>query len=218
MQTEEELVILRSEETEGQAGIGGEGAEAFEKELTGQTKGIEDNVASQVKVPQRYLAEIKSENVMSNADAEFEIPDVPGIKTKKVKARFFTQGDYDTVNEALFEGEKLWDRDYEAMAATRGFTISELNKRLEMLENEKANGIDGDAPYGDTDRTLNDRIEETKMLLDAAEAEGILVPVWDFFGTQTYKKSNGEVFYIQNSAYESILTIDGTIIDRNFGY
>lgn len=174
VQTQEELVTPKTEVTEDQAVTG---KETFGEQQNGQTNEKGDNVASQVQAPQRYQTEIKSENIVINADAEFEIPDVPGIKTKKVRPRFFTQEDYDTVNEVLLDGGKLWDRDYEAMAATHGFTLSELNKRLEMFENEKANGVDGDAPYGDTDRTLNDRIEETKILIKAAEAEKITEPV-----------------------------------------
>ena len=51
--------------------------------------------------------------------------------------------------------------------------------------------------------------------------EGTLIPVWDFFGTETYRGSGGEDFYIRKGEYESILTInamDGTVIDRMYGY
>ena len=51
--------------------------------------------------------------------------------------------------------------------------------------------------------------------------EGTLIPVWDFFGTQTYKNESGEVIYIQESGYDSILTVnamDGTVVDRKLGY
>jgi len=51
---------------------------------------------------------------------------------------------------------------------------------------------------------------------------GLLVPVWDFFGTATYYYENGEMeSYTENISGRSYLTInaiDGTIIDRNMGY
>lgn len=178
VQTEEELVIPKAEGTEEQTGIEEGSVEAFGEGKNGQGQDGQvqepaDNVAAQVQAPERYRTEIQDGNIVLRADAEFEIPDVPGIKMKKVEARFFTQADYDTVNAVLLDGGKLWDRDYEAMSETQGFTVEELNKRIEMLEAEKANGVDGDAPYGDTDRTLNQQLEEAKAMLDAAEANGI---------------------------------------------
>ncbi len=50
--------------------------------------------------------------------------------------------------------------------------------------------------------------------------EGTMVPVWDFYGTKTFQYDDGE-FYVENFAYDSLITInalDGTIIDRDFGY
>ena len=51
---------------------------------------------------------------------------------------------------------------------------------------------------------------------------GLLVPVWDFFGTATYDYESGELeSYMENVSGRSYLTInaiDGTIIDRNLGY
>lgn len=173
MQTEEELVIPRAGKTADQAGTGGDEGKTPAEDQAGQTQGMADNVAAQVQAPERYQAEIADGNIVLRADAEIEIPDVTGIKMKKVEARFFTQEDYDMVNAVLFDGGKLWDRDYEAMAVTHGFTVAELNARIKILEAEKANGVDGDAPYGDTDRTLNQRIAECQEMLAAAEEKGM---------------------------------------------
>jgi hypothetical protein len=53
-------------------------------------------------------------------------------------------------------------------------------------------------------------------------ASGLLVPVWDFFGTAVYHYKTGELqTYRENVPGESYLTInaiDGSIIDRNLGY
>ena len=173
VQTEEELVIPRTEGTEGQAGMEDGSMNLFEEGQSGQAKGAADSVAAQVQAPERYQMEFQDGNIVLRVNAEFEIPDVPGIRTKKVTARFFTQEDYDIVNTVLLDGGKLWDRDYEAMAETQGFTVEELKKRIEMLEAEKANGVDGDASYDDTDRTLNQQLAEARAMLEAAEANGI---------------------------------------------
>ena len=49
-----------------------------------------------------------------------------------------------------------------------------------------------------------------------------IIPVWDFFGTAEYRREkNGEVIVAWNEPFQSLLTIsaiDGTIIDRNYGY
>lgn len=48
-----------------------------------------------------------------------------------------------------------------------------------------------------------------------------LVPVWDFFGTQYRYRNNGKLHYVDDRVFHSFLTInaiDGTIIDRNYGY
>ena len=45
---------------------------------------------------------------------------------------------------------------------------------------------------------------------------GVLVPVWDFFGTQAF-----DDITIGQDGYQSLLTInavDGSIIDRDLGY
>ncbi len=173
VQTEEELVIPKEEGTEEQTDMGGDGAELYGEAQDGPARGTADNVAAQVQAPERYQTEKKDGNIMLRADAEFEIPDVPGIKLMKVEARFFTQEDYDTVNAALFDGGKLWDRDYEAMAETHGFIVAELKTRIEFLEEVKAGGVDGDAPYGDTDKTLNQRIAECQAMLETVEAKGM---------------------------------------------
>ena len=49
-----------------------------------------------------------------------------------------------------------------------------------------------------------------------------IIPVWDFFGTEENRREkNGEVIVTWNEPFRSLLTIsaiDGTVIDRNYGY
>ena len=64
------------------------------------------NVAEQVQAPEIYQTQVSGDAVTITADAVVTIPDVPGIKLKKVAARTFTQEDYDAVNRVLLGGEK----------------------------------------------------------------------------------------------------------------
>ena len=70
------------------------------------------------------------------------------------------------------------------------------------------------------DVTVNDiRLGYTRILEQDKLGSGLLVPVWDFFGVIT-DKSGDEVTVIDDPE-DSLLTvnaIDGSIIDRDFGY
>lgn len=51
--------------------------------------------------------------------------------------------------------------------------------------------------------------------------EGTLIPVWDFFGSETIVYSDSQESYVTAGPYESLLTVnamDGTVIDRGLGY
>ena len=49
---------------------------------------------------------------------------------------------------------------------------------------------------------------------------GLLVPVWDFYGSQTWTLGNGEpyTFCDPDASLLTINAIDGSIIDRSLGY
>lgn len=129
------------------------------------------NVAGQVRAPERYQAQVSSDTVSLTADAAVIIPDVKGIKTKKVTARVFTQADYDAVNRALLGGEKLWERDYAMLRESHGFYKEELDEKIAKLELELANGVDADAPYGGKPVSLKQQIAELKALREKAPTE-----------------------------------------------
>lgn len=51
--------------------------------------------------------------------------------------------------------------------------------------------------------------------------EGTMIPVWDFFGSETVVYGDSEEMNVKAGPYESLLTInamDGTVIDRAYGY
>ncbi len=193
-QTQEELVVEKGQEgreegegdiqepgqEEGQGGMedGAQQEPVEEQPEDTQTDGGGGNVASQVQAPERYQTELSVDGVHLMADAQMVIPDVSGIKTKTVTSRVFTQEDYDAVNRVLLGGSPLWERDYAAMEASNGFTVGELEERIAQLKAERdVNGVDGDAPYGDKEETLNEQIEAWERRKAAAEASGLEEPV-----------------------------------------
>ena len=130
------------------------------------------NVAEQVQAPEMYQTQVSGELVTITADAELIIPDVPGIKLKKVTARTFTQEDYDAVSRVLLGGEKLWEIDYEAMQESHGMFREQIDERIEELEKKiTQDGLDGDATYNSKGITLNQELEELKALREYAVSE-----------------------------------------------
>lgn len=153
LQTEEELVVPR-EEAEEQDGAG---------ETPGQAA-ASDSVAGQVQAPERYRWELTTDDVSITADAPVVIPDVQGIRTKKVTGRPFNQEDYDRVSQALLGGVALWER-------TNGPTVSELEETIERMEALKQNGVRGDEPYADKEETLDEQIAMYREAARTAPAE-----------------------------------------------
>ena len=142
------------------------------------------NVAKQVQAPEIYQTQVSGEAVTITADAALVIPDVPGIKLKKVTARTFTQEDYDAVNRVLLGGEKLWEIDYEAMQESNGMFREQIDERIEELEKKTMqDGVDGDAIYNSKGITLNQELEELKALREysvsekEAEERGLILEV-----------------------------------------
>ena len=130
------------------------------------------NVAEQVQAPEIYQTQVSGDAVTITADAVVTIPDVPGIKLKKVAARTFTQEDYDAVNRVLLGGEKLWEIDYEAMQESQGMFREQIDERIEELEKKTMqDGVNGDAIYNSKGITLNQELEELKALREYAVSE-----------------------------------------------
>lgn len=102
------------------------------------------NVAEQVQAPEIYQMEISSDVVSVKADAVVTIPDVLGIKLKKVTARTFTQEDYDAVNRVLLGGGETLDIDSEALSGndenlfTGDVTVNGQEYWLQMDNNTTA--------------------------------------------------------------------------------
>ena len=94
----------------------------------------------------------------------------------------------------------------------------------EMLLKKQADSFNNE---GDTVEIQVDKVVLSYMRIRDKDAkEGTLIPVWDFFGTKTYRNAAGEVDLVVDNRYdgvlpESLMTInamDGTIVDRWAGY
>ncbi len=142
------------------------------------------NVAKQVQAPEIYQTQVSGEAVTITADAELIIPDVPGIKLKKVTPRTFTQEDYDVINRVLLGGGKLWERDLEAMQESQGMFREEIDERIEKLEKRiSQEGVNGDATYNSKGNIWNQELEKLKGLREyavtkeEAEEKGLIMEI-----------------------------------------
>lgn len=145
---------------------------------------VSGNVAEQVKAPKTYQTQVTGAAVTITADAELIIPDVPGIKLKKVTARTFTQEDYDAVNRVLLGGGKLWERDLEAMQQSQGMFREEIDERIEKLEKRiTQEGVNDDATFNSKGNIWNQELEKLKTLREyavskeEAEEKGLILEI-----------------------------------------
>lgn len=118
------------------------------------------------------------------------------------------------------------------MTWTEPYTIMEvITPTTNMLPFAKIQGVFEKMVLvnntGYSDRGVDLNITEVRLGLARITEQhnlqsGLLVPVWDFFGTATYYYESGELeSYTENISGRSYLTInaiDGSIIDRNLGY
>lgn len=167
--TEEEIVVPK--EAQGQAA---EGNVSSSSEDANTAK----ELAEQLQAPDIYQAQFNNDTVFVNVDAPVIIPETAGFKIKKVTARPFSQNDYDAVNQGLLKGAPLWNRDMTVMEGSHGFTKAELEAKIKKLEDQKAaQGGDGSLEYEGMGITLDERLEETYKLLEAAPDEPVIVEV-----------------------------------------
>ncbi len=146
MQTEEEIVVPRQEQ--GADGAGSPDGQSAGGENGGEGKDTENGraggsaamsgIAGQVQAPDEYAWEGGNDTVSVKVDAAVEVPQAEGFQTYKVTSRVFAQADYDKVSRVLLGGAPLWERDYEKMEGSHGFTKAEVEERISILEERKA--------------------------------------------------------------------------------
>lgn len=163
----EEEIVLPKEEDESDAKEDAQSAES------GQKAG--GAIADQVQAPERFTWEGGSEQVSVKADALVVIPEGEGFQSYKVTGRVFNQEDYDRVSQVLIKGEKLWDRDMEAMGASNGWTVDEIEARIELYRKKKAEaeakGEKPLVPEYEKGETYDDLIKEWEAMKENASKE-----------------------------------------------
>ncbi len=175
-ETGETVIVPKAEAATGNKGLGtdhaGTAAQEAEKSAGGAEKGqsgTAGKIADQVKAPQTYQDTVSGGNVRVTVDAAVVVPDADGFRKKRVKPRAFTQQDYDTVNNALLGGGKLWDRDVEAMGGI-GVTKEELQRKIDWIKAEMAAGAKESDLYGDKDVTYGETLAQLEgWIKDAPE-------------------------------------------------
>ena len=202
MQTREEIVVPR-QEAAWQTGDGG-------MEAASQ-QGTEGTAAELVQAPEHYKWEGSSGVVSVKADAAVVIPKADGFKTYKVTSRVFTQEDYDRVSGVLLNGASLWDRDYERMEGSNGFTLEEVENNIALLEKQKAESVEEavkDKRVNAKEIDYDARIDNWRALAKEAPREAIIIEVpeivaYDGSGTNAEENYlggmatvNGEDFHV----------------------
>lgn len=89
--------------------------------------------------------------------------------------------------------------------------ITDIFQRMVMVKNSYLEDGDGTTYYVD-------RVHLGLMRIKAKDTrgEGLLIPVWDFWGTRDFPADSGE--YVDEQILLTINAIDGTVIDRDLGY
>lgn len=188
IQTEEQIVTPK------------EGTQAQETDAVAM-----GTLTEQLQMPKRYQSSFSGNTVSVTADADIVVPNVEGIRTKRVRFRAFTQEDYDRVISVVPGEGQLWQRDMEAMEASHGFTKSELDERIAEVEAQKAAwGGHGDWEYEGMGITVDERLAQLKEQREAAPQEPVI------------REIPGEVKYVESSEYSEenmlmgYITVDST--------
>lgn len=71
----------------------------------------EDSLSEQVQAPERYQSDTTMNGVHILANAKIFVPEVEGIKLKKVQTRRFSEADLTLISEVVFDGAPVYGRD-----------------------------------------------------------------------------------------------------------
>ena len=114
-----------------------------------------------------------------------------------------------------YELEKLSDEDVFLLP------FSDIQNIFEEMLFKKAEDFWGDMQVEETFHVNEVRLGYMRVMEKGNVMEGTMIPVWDFFGSETFYYGDMEEPYTEEGPYKCLLTInamDGTIIDRNLGY
>lgn len=164
--------------------------------LTGVKTVAEDtvgNVPEQVKAPETYSFDLYSEEnlVAFKGTAKVSVPEVEGIRLKKVETRAFSQADMDNMQTNLMQGAELWERVYTVQNIGIELTKSEINvidailatQYQAAVQDAELNGYEPDLYFWESKMEYWERLRkmapesyptqevETEIRYDAAAAE-----------------------------------------------
>lgn len=114
-----------------------------------------------------------------------------------------------------YELEKLSDEDVFLLP------FSDIQSIFEEMLLKKLEDFWGDMQVEETLHVTEVRLGYMRVMEKGNIMEGTMIPVWDFFGSKTFYYSGMDEPYTEDEPYKCLLTInamDGTIIDRDFGY
>lgn len=118
----------------------------------------------------------------------------------------------------------LWRDPYEVKALSSDYVFlmpfSDIQNIFEeMIVKKKKDAFNGE---GESFEITVDEVRLGYMRVREMDSvEGTLIPVWDFFGTETWRDADGREYYSRDNDYISLLTInamDGTVLDRELGF
>lgn len=196
VQTREEIVTPKQEgEVEDAKDSGGQREETEEPDEN--TEGIEQ----QVQAPETYVWEGNSGTISVKVNAPVIVPRGEGFKTYRATARTYTQEDYDRISQIILKGAALWDRDYERMEKSHGFTREEIDERIARFETNKADG----GKYENAGKNIDydEVIEEWQALKEGAPEEAIVI---DVPAVVSYSASED---YSEENMLSGYATVDG---------
>lgn len=170
IQTDEEIVVPKESGETDQSG-----EDSLEGAQMAAQGSLLSGIAEQVQAPERYTAEFSEGIVHIKADAPVIVPLAAGFKLYTVTGRAFTQEDYDRINHALLKDGQLWDRDYEKMEKSRGFTRQELEEHIAQLKAQMAG--DETQKYPGKEENYEEVIAMFEGMLEDAPEEPIIVSI-----------------------------------------
>ena len=99
--------------------------------------------------------------------------------------------------------------------------FSDIQNIFEEMLFKKAEDFWKDMQVEETFHVNEVRLGYMRVMEKGNVMDGTMIPVWDFFGSETFYYGDMEEAYTEEGPYKCLLTInamDGTIIDRGLGY
>lgn len=174
------------------------------------------NVPEQVQAPETYTLECATDDggVKIIVDAEVTVPQVDGIRLKKVETHVFNQGDMDNLQENLLQGNALERRVYTEQQEKENirWTQDEVSRIIELEEEYGAERYLEAEKYGWDVSYIEEQINWWHERMDTAPES---FPVKEASTKILYDKYAAEQFFASQDSYaqNSNIVWGGTVMD-----